>query len=61
MWYLNVHVAMVHNTSCGLINANNNISTTIHAMIVLSVPFCPAQNGESTDINCLVFWEDCKK
>ena len=39
-----------HNTSCVLINANNNISTTIHAMTVLSVPFCPAQDGESTDI-----------
>ena len=24
------------------------------------VPFCLAQDGESTDINCLVFWAQCK-
>ena len=46
-------------TSCVLINANNNISTTI--MTVLFVPFCPAQDGESTDMNCLVFWEDLQE
>ena len=24
------------------------------------VPFCSAQDGESTDMNCLVFLEHCK-
>ena len=35
-------------------------SPTIHAMTKLFVPFCSAQNNESTDMNCLVFWVHCK-
>ena len=34
-------------------NTTHNISTTVHAMTKLFVPFCSAQDGESTDINCL--------
>ena len=37
-----------------------NISTIIHATTKLFVPFCSAQDGESTDMNCLVFWAYCK-
>ena len=29
-------------------------------MAKLFVPFCSTQNGESTDMNCLVFWTHCK-
>ena len=32
-----------------------NISTTVHATTKLFVLFCSAQDGESTDMNCLVF------
>ena len=37
-----------------------NISTTVHAMRKSFVPFCSAQDGESIDINCLVFWAHCE-
>ena len=37
-----------------------NISTTVCAMTKLSVPFCSAQDGESIDINCFVFWAHYK-
>ena len=39
---------------------HNNISTTVHATTKLFVLFCSAQDIESTDINCLVFWAHCK-
>ena len=39
---------------------NNNISTTVHAMTKSFVMFCSTQDGESTDVNCLVFWAHCK-
>ena len=29
-------------------------------MTKFSLPFCSAQDGESTDMNCLVFWPLCK-
>ena len=29
-------------------------------MMILFVPFCSVQDGESTDINCLVFWAYCE-
>ena len=29
-------------------------------MTKLFVPFCSAQDGESTDMNCLVFWAHCE-
>ena len=29
-------------------------------MTKLFILFCSAQNGESTDINCLVFWAHCE-
>ena len=32
-----------------------NISTTVHATTKSFVTFCSAQNGESADINSLVF------
>ena len=31
------------------------ISTTVHATTKSFVPFCSAQDGESSDMNCLVF------
>ena len=31
------------------------ILTTVHAMTKSFAPFCSAQDGESVDINCLVF------
>ena len=34
---------------------HRNISTTVHAMTKSLVPFCSAQDGESTDMNSLVF------
>ena len=37
-----------------------NILPTIHGMTKLFVPFCSAQDDESTDMNCLVFWAHCK-
>ena len=37
-----------------------NISITVHATTKLFVPFCSAQDGKSTDMNCLVFWAYCK-
>ena len=36
------------------------ISTTVHPMTKLFVPFCSAQDSESADMNCLVFWAHCK-
>ena len=36
-------------------NSRKNISTTVHAMTKSFVPFCSAQDGESTDMNCSVF------
>ena len=36
------------------------ISTTIHAMTKLFVPFCSAQDGESAEINYSVFWAHCE-
>ena len=38
-----------------------NILTTVHAMIKLFVPFCSAQDGESVDMTSLVFWAHCEK
>ena len=40
--------------------ATQNISTTVHATTKLFVPFYSAQDGESTDMNCLAFWAHCK-
>ena len=37
-----------------------NISTTVHAMTKLFVPFCSAQDGESTDVNCLAVLVHCE-
>ena len=37
-----------------------SILTTVHAITKSFVPFCSAQDGESTDMNCLVFWAHCK-
>ena len=39
---------------------HSNISTTVHAMTKSFVLFCSAQDDESTDMNCLVFWVHCK-
>ena len=43
------------NQAFNSLKLNKNISTTVHAMTKSFVPFCSAQNGESTDINCLMF------
>ena len=37
------------------LHKNYNISTTVYATTKSFVPFCSAQDGESTDMNCLVF------
>ena len=37
-----------------------DISTTVHATTKSFVPFCSAQDAESVDINCLVFWAHYK-
>ena len=37
------------------INTFDCILTTVCAMTKSFVPFCSAQDGESTDVNCLVF------
>ena len=42
-------------TSLIVHNKAVNISTTIHATTKSFVPFCSAQDGESTDMNSLVF------
>ena len=39
---------------------NTNILTTVHAMRQLFIPFCSAQDGESADMNCFVFWAHCE-
>ena len=39
---------------------SQNISTTVHGTIKSLVPFCSAQDDESNDINCLVFWAQFK-
>ena len=36
------------------------ILKTVHAMTKSFAPFCSAQDGESTDMNCSVFWAHCK-
>ena len=36
------------------------ILTAIHTMTKLFVSLCSAQDGESTDINCLLFWAHFK-
>ena len=43
-----------------LLQLYQNFLTTVHAMTKLFVPFCLAQDGESTDMNCLVVWEYCE-
>ena len=40
--------------------ALQNILTIIHGTTKLFVPFCSAQDGESTDMNCLQFQVHCK-
>ena len=42
-----------------LLQLCQNFLTTIHAMKKI-VPFCLVQDGESTDMNCSVFWEYCE-
>ena len=37
-----------------------NILATVHAMTKSFVQFCSAQDGESTGVNCLVFWAHCE-
>ena len=48
------------NSATNGLKSLTNISTTVHAMKKLFVPFCSAQDGESTDINGLVFWVQYK-
>ena len=50
----------LHNFAFESLPKTTCISTIVHAMTKLFVPFCSAQDDESTDINCLVFWEYCK-
>ena len=40
--------------------SHTNISTTVHATTKLFLPFFSTQDGDSTDINCLVFWAHCQ-
>ena len=42
------------------LSCTQTISTTVHAMTKSFVPFCSAQDGESTDMNCLEFWAYCE-
>ena len=37
------------------LQSHNNILTTVHATTKSFVPFCSAQDGESTDMNSLMF------
>ena len=51
--------------SCKNLSLQLSISTpkylgTMYATAKPSVPFCLAQGGESTDMNCLVFWAHCE-
>ena len=48
------------NPAFNLLTPHDNISTTVHATTKSFAPFCSAQDGESTDMNCLVFWAHCK-
>ena len=36
------------------------VSTTVHVMTKSFLSLCSAKDGESADMNCLVFWEHCK-
>ena len=38
-----------------VLRLHKDILTTVHPMTKSFVPFCSAQDGESVDINCLVF------
>ena len=55
-WSLEVLVQIQsHDGRTQVLCLYKNILSTVHAMTKLFVPFCSAQDGESTDINCLVF------
>ena len=43
-----------------VLQSYTNILTTVHATTKSFVPFCSAQDGESTDMNCLVFYAHCE-
>ena len=61
IWEKSTNAIMVLVTSkIYKIRLNKNISTTLHDTTKLFVPFCSAQDGESADMNCLVFWAHCK-
>ena len=52
-----LHVFCSRNTytnSFDPMNKFDRILTTVRAMTKSFVPFCSAQDGESTDVNCLV-------
>ena len=40
--------------------STHNISTIVHATTKSFVLFCSAQDGEFTDMKCLMFWAHCK-
>ena len=50
-----IHISKTQNQAFNNLKLNKNISTTVHATTKSFVPFCSVQNGESNDINCLVF------
>ena len=43
------------NPAFNSLTVTHNISTTVHATTKPFTLFCSAQDGESTDMNCLVF------
>ena len=48
------------NSAFNVFTSHENISTTVQAMTKSFVPFCPAQNSESNDMNCLGFQGHCE-
>ena len=40
--------------------SHKNISTTVSAITKSFLSLCSAQDGESADMNCLVFWAHCE-
>ena len=54
------HTPYTHTHTCIHTFHELNISKTAQATTKSFLPYCSAQNDESNDINCLVFWAYCK-
>ena len=58
--HCNLDCIRIKNPAFNSLILHNNISTTVHATTELFVLFFLTQDGESADMNCLVFWAHCE-